>query len=138
MMNANMVQEVREAQAAGARALNSLRRAQRHLQKARNWGYVDILGGGLISSLIKHSRLSDAQACIQQAQMDLDTFRRELADVRVPDLEVGSFLTFADFFFDGCLADFLVQNRIGEAIDQLERACRQVEALLYRLRGAED
>ena len=118
-------------------AAYQLERAQDKLDSARNWGIFDILGGGLISSLIKHSRLSDAQACIQQAQTDLDAFRRELEDVHVPDLQIGGFLTFADFFFDGFLADFTVQSRIDEAIVQLESACRQVEELLYRLRGLE-
>lgn len=133
MMDKNMAVEVREAREAGARALNSLRLAQRYLKKAGNWGIVDILGGGVISSLIKHSRISEAQACVQQAEADLDTFRRELADIRVPDLQIGGFLTFADFFFDGLLSDLLVQSRIREAIRRLDDACRQVEDVLYRL-----
>ncbi len=133
MMDKNMAVEVREAREAGVRALNSLRLAQRYLKKAGNWGIVDILGGGVISSLIKHSRISEAQACVQQAEADLDTFRRELADIRVPDLQIGGFLTFADFFFDGLLSDLLVQSRIREAIRRLDDACRQVEDVLYRL-----
>lgn len=133
MMVKNMAVEVREAREAGVRALNSLRLAQRYLKKAGNWGIVDILGGGVISSLIKHSRISEAQACVQQAEADLDTFRRELADIRVPDLQIGGFLTFADFFFDGLLSDLLVQSRIREAIRRLDDACRQVEDVLYRL-----
>lgn len=133
MMDKNMAVEVREAREAGVRALNSLRLAQRYLKKAGNWGIVDILGGGVISSLIKHSRISQAQACVQQAEADLDTFRRELADIRVPDLQIGGFLTFADFFFDGLLSDLLVQSRIREAIRRLDDACRQVEDVLYRL-----
>ena len=51
---------------------------------------------------------------------------------------IGGFLTFADFFFDGFLADFLVQSRIHGAIDRLEQACRQVEDVLYRLSDAND
>ena len=133
MMDKNMAVEVREAREAGVRALNSLRLAQRYLKKAGNWGIVDILGGGVISSLIKHSRISEAQACVQQAEADLDTFRRELADIRVPDLQIGGFLTFADVFFDGLLSDLLVQSRIREAIRRLDDACRQVEDVLYRL-----
>lgn len=133
MMDKNMAVEVREAREAGVRALNSLRLAQRYLKKAGNWGIVDILGGGVISSLIKHSRISEAQACVQQAEADLDTFRRELADICVPDLQIGGFLTFADFFFDGLLSDLLVQSRIREAIRRLDDACRQVEDVLYRL-----
>ena len=132
-MSMNMTQEVREARAAGIRALNSLRRAQEYLNSARNWGIWDILGGGMISSLMKHSKLNDAQRCIDQAQIDLDDFRRELMDVHVPNVEIGSFLTFADFFFDGLFADFMVQSRINETRERLEDACRRVEDVLRQL-----
>ena len=133
MMNETMAREIREARAAGIRALNSLRKAQDYLNSARGWGILDMLGGGMISSLIKHSKLSDAQRCIDQAQYDLDAFRRELADVNLPYAEIDGFLTFADFFFDGLLSDLIVQSRIRDAIARLDDACRQVEDVLYRL-----
>lgn len=133
MMNETMAREVREARAAGIRALNSLRKAQDYLNSARGWGILDMLGGGMISSLIKHSKLSDAQRCIDQAQYDLDAFRRELADVNLPFAEIDGFLTFADFFFDGFLADLMVQSRINDAREKLEDACRRVEDVLRQL-----
>ena len=132
-MSRNMTQEVREARAAGIRALNSLRRAQEYLNSARNWGIWDILGGGMISSLMKHSKLNDAQRCIDQAQYDLDDFRRELMDINVPDVQIDGFLGFADFFFDGLFADFMVQSRINESRERLEEACRRVEDVLRQL-----
>lgn len=133
MMNVDMAREVREARAAGIRALNSLRRAEKALDSARGWGIMDMLGGGLISSLIKHSKVDDAQHYVEQAQYDLEDFCRELKDVNLPDVRIDGFLTFADFFFDGFLADFLVQQRINEARSQLDRACRQVEDVLRQL-----
>ena len=132
-VNADMRQEVREARAAGIRALNSLRRAEKHLDSARAWGFFDMLGGGFIPSLVKHSKLDDARGEIEQARCDLEAFRQELQDVDLPDATVDSLLTFADFFFDGFLADFLVQRRINEARSQLDRACRQVEDVLRQL-----
>ena len=133
MMNGNMAQEVREARAAGIRALNSLRKAEQHLNSARNWGIFDILGGGMISTLLKHSKMDEARRCVEEAQDDLMAFRRELADVRLPDVRIDGFMSFADFFFDGFLADFLVQQRINEAREQIARACRQVEDVLRQL-----
>lgn len=132
-MSKTMTEEVREARAAGIRALNSLRQAQRCLDSARGWGVLDILGGGLITNLVKHSKLSDAQRCVDQARYDLDVFRRELADVNVPDVQIDGFLSFADFFFDGFLADFMVQSRINESRARLEDACRRVEDVLRML-----
>ena len=133
MMNENMVNEVREARAAGINTLNSLRRAQKQLDSARNWGVFDMLGGGTLTSLIKHSKIDSARQYIDQAQYDLRVFQRELSDVRLPNVNIDGFLTFADFFFDGLFADYLVQRRINEARQQLENACRQVEDILRQL-----
>ena len=132
-MSKTMTEEVREARTAGIRVLNSLRQAQRCLDSARGWGVLDILGGGLITNLVKHSKLSDAQRCVDQARYDLDVFRRELADVNVPDVQIDGFLSFADFFFDGFLVDFMVQSRINESRARLEDACRRVEDVLRML-----
>ena len=64
----------------------------------------------------------------------------ELRDVEeIPEfnLDVGDFLTFADYFFDGFLADVMVQSRIRDAQAQVADAIRQVERIrdqLMRLR----
>ena len=135
-MVVDMAREVREARAAGIRALNSLRKAEKHLDSARTWGIFDLLGGGLITSLVKHSKLDDARSDIEQARYDLEDFCEELQDVDLPDVHIDELLTFADFFFDGFLADLMVQRRINEARDQLERASRQVEDILRQLPNA--
>lgn len=130
-------QEIREAVTAGERALRSLRGAQEKLKSARNWGLFDLFGGGFITGMIKHSQMSDASALMENARADLQVFQRELRDVHVPTglrMEVGDFLTFADFFFDGVIADYLVQSRIADARAQVDDAVRQVERLLRDLR----
>ena len=52
-----MDKEIDEAIASGEHALISLREAQNKLNSARNWGIFDMLGGGLITDLIKHSKM---------------------------------------------------------------------------------
>ena len=131
--NVNLAKEVQEARYAGLRALDSLRAAQKALESARGWGIFDILGGGTISTLVKHSKLDRAREHIENAQYALKKFRRELADVDLPDVWIDGLLTFADFIFDGFFADLLVQQRINEARRQIERTCRQVEDILRRL-----
>ena len=133
MRYADQAREIREAREAGIRALNTLRRAQKELEKARTWGVLDLLGGGPISGIVKHSKLGRAREYLEDARRDLSEFHRELADVDMPGVQVDSLLTFADFFCDSFLADFLVQRRINEARAQVERACNQVEAILRRL-----
>lgn len=137
-MNEAMRREVNEAVSAGERALMSLRAAETELGSARNWGIVDLLGGGFLTDLIKHSKINRAVSYVESAKYDLHRFEKELNDVQMAlDLqdEFGGMLTFADFFFDGVIADYLVQSRIGEARRQIANAIQQVESALRRLRG---
>ena len=48
-------------------------------------------------------------------------------------LEVGDFLTLADFFFDGFVADYLVQTKISEAKRQISIVIGRVEQILADL-----
>ena len=137
MSNEIMRREMKEAMDAGERALSSLRNAQRKLNSAGNWGLLDMFGGGLFSTIMKRSKMDDAQQLMEAAKSDLKRFQRELKDVNIPldlRMEVGSFLSFADFFFDGFVADYLVQTRIGEARRQVNEAIDQVERILAELR----
>ena len=128
--------EINEAYAAGERALQSLYAAQDYLRSAGNWGIFDMLGGGFISTIAKRSKMRDANACMEQAQYDLQRFQQELRDVTaIPGLylEMDDFLGFADYFFDGLLADLLVQSRIREAQEKVDTAIEQVHLALARL-----
>ena len=126
--------ERQEAIYAGERALDSLTEAQNQLRKARNWGIYDIIGGGLFSSLIKHSKIDNARSCIERAKYDLQVFNRELRDVSMDlDFDIGDFLTFFDLM-DSFLADLMVQSKIADASRKVEDAIYRVEDILRRLR----
>ena len=130
--------EIREAIEAGERALRSLKEARSSLGSARGWGMVDLFGGRGLSGLIKHVKIGDARSSLNRAKADLDRFSRELSDVREIqglDIEIGDFLTFADFFFDGFLADIMVQSKIRQAQDQIDYAIDRVQSMLGRLRS---
>ncbi len=130
--------ERREAIQAGERALDSLYSAQRELNSARGWGIWDILGGGFISGLIKHSKMNNAAEYMEQAKENLRSFSEELRDVsRIIqfDFNTSDFLSFADFFFDGFIADWLVQDRINNARYQVGEAIERVQAILEKLKA---
>ncbi len=136
-MTYDIVREKQEAIEAGERALRSLRQAKSDLNSARGWGIYDILGGGMISTLIKHSRMNHAEDNINQAKWELQKFAKELDDVEDVtgvDFGIGDLATFADFFFDGMLADFYVQTKINNARAQVDEAIRRVEYVLIQLR----
>lgn len=128
--------EVREAIQAGQEALKFLNDARECLDSAGNWGLLDMFGGGFISTLVKHSKMKDAEELVQQAREALKRFQRELMDVdNVAEfhIEMGDFLSFADYFFDGIIADWLVQSRISDAKKQVDNAIRKVNYILGQL-----
>ena len=137
MSNEIMRREMKEALDAGERALSSLRNTQEKLNSAGNWGLFDMFAGGLFSTIMKRSKMDDAQQLMEAAKSDLKRFQRELKDVHIPldlRMEVGSFLSFADFFFDGFVADYLVQSKISEAKEQVSDAIIRVEQILNELK----
>ena len=128
--------ERNEAIAAGHKALASLRAAQNDLNSAKNWGIVDMLGGGLITDIIKHTKMNNAKTHMEQAKWDLESFGKELSDVAGYvsfKFNTADFLSFADYFFDGLLADWMMQDRINKARSQVDEAIRRVEYIMERL-----
>ena len=129
--------EIREAIRAGERALDSLKEADRQLSSAGTWGLIDIFGGNTFSGLMKHMRVNNASRYVDDARRDMAAFRDELGDIR--DLEnlnvdIDGFLTLADFFFDGFVADIFVQSKIRKGQQQVREAIRRVEDILSSLR----
>lgn len=130
--------ELTEAVQAGEAALQTLRQILTSLDSAKNWGTWDLVGGGLITDLAKHSHLDDAQALVERLQTQLRRFRSELSDIQIKcdlQLNVEGFLRFADFFFDGLLSSWTVLDQIGSAREQVLGTKGQVETVLSRLKA---
>lgn len=128
--------ERREALQAGYRALDSLKRAASDLESARGWGVFDMLGGGLIATLAKRSKMDSAKENMEQARYDLQRFGNELRDIEMScnlNLQTEDFVSFADWFFDGFFVDWMVQDRINSARESVNDAICRVEAVLHRL-----
>ena len=133
----NREKEIREAMNAGQEALNYLTQARESLNSAGNWGLFDIFGGGTIATFMKHSKMNNAERLVQDARYALKRFQRELMDVdNVAEfhIETSDFLSFADYFFDGIIADWLVQSRISDAKKQVDNAIQKVNYIMNQLR----
>jgi hypothetical protein len=119
------LKEITEAVAAGNNVLSDLEQAIQSLGSAENWGVWDMLGGGLISDMIKHSHIDDARALVNKVQTNISQFKRELADVRNDveiQINIGELASFADFFFDGLITDWIVQSKIEDSLAQAQKA----------------
>ena len=96
-----------------------------------------MVGGGLLSTFVKHSKMEDANSLIQEARGALKRFQKELMDVdTIADfhIETGDFVSFADYFFDGFISDWLVQSRISDAKRQVDNAIQRVNYIMGQLK----
>jgi len=131
------VRELSEAVVAGEAVKASLDQVVDSLRSARNWGTWDMLGGGFISTHIKHSRIDDARDHVHQAQVHAARFERELADVRLDadlSIQFSSFTKFADYFFDNLITDWIVNSRIEESRSSAITAQAKVDLVLAQLK----
>ena len=139
--------EIMEAMAAGDDAIYYLEGAMEKLNSAGNWGIADILGGGMIISAVKRSRMREAQREMEKAKQAMRRFSNEVADVdrsMNTDLDLDGFMGFADFFFDSFFIDMMVQSKINDAkrqiqaaLEQVEEVCDILDAMLRRYERAE-
>lgn len=115
--------EIGEAIGQGQKAVHVLNEITGYLQKARNWGQWDMAGRkGRMTSYAKHSNIDAARARIHQAQHLLNDFKYELNDVYKDveslhlQLNISDFSRFADIFFDNLISDWIIQQKIQNAL----------------------
>lgn len=128
--------EISEAIFAGNQAMNTVNEILTDLNDAEGWGIWDLAGGGLMSDLVKHNCLDEAQENVQKLQGELLRFKTELADVSVDaqlQVRVDGFLRFADYFFDGLFADWTVLDHINESQGEVTKVQSQIRQLLSNL-----
>lgn len=117
--------EIKEAIYAIDTTLSYLNEAKGYLSSASNWGIFDMLGGGFFSTMIKRGKMNDANRCLEKAKRSVINTKKELNDINQTidvDLEIDGFLSFADYFFDGLVADWMVQSKINSAQKQVDQA----------------
>lgn len=128
--------EIREALGAGQAALETTNHILASLDSAEGWGTWDLMGGGLLSDMAKHSHLDKAQQQVEHLQVQLRRLKTELTDVTIhADMQISieGFLSFADYFFDGLFADWAVLSQIKQSKTQVQDTKSQIEQVISRL-----
>ena len=130
-----------EERSAYQNALSTAEQILESLNSAENWGTWDLVGGGLMADLAKHSRLDDAQESVEYLQSQLRAFRTELADVTISadfQVNIDGFLRVADYIFDGIFADWAVLDQINRSQAQVEDTRDQISGVLHHLHQMTD
>lgn len=139
MTDEKLLTEINEAIEAGRDAQMRLHRIQETLRSAKGWGIYDLLGGGLISGMMKRIRMEKAQQQIEELRGSLERFNSELKDVQVQcsaSAELSEWLNITDLVFDDPLSDWLSLSKIKDAKAEIDRTAEEVTALLARLEGS--
>ncbi len=134
-MNANII-EIDEAIKAGEDALIAVENTIKELESAEGWGIADILGGGLLVTAVKYDHIDQAGHYVEEAQRSLGRFKREMSDIKMitgTEISIGTFETFADYFFDGLIFDWVVQSEIGKSLDAVKNTKNQIDKAMSKL-----
>ena len=108
--------------------------AESKLTSARNWGFLDLLGGGMIVDLIKHSKLNSASDTMSKVNYLMQRLQQVLGSIQIPvdyRMQIGGFATFADFFFDSGIVDLYMTSKIMSSLTEV----RNLKDKLYTLKG---
>lgn len=136
----SLCREIRQAIGAGKGALLTARQVSANLDSAKKWGTADMLGGGIITTAMKHEKINSAQADMSTLQSQIRRFRSELADVRLSveiNVKLDQFTSFADYFFDGLLVDGYIQSGISKSQNQVSNIRSQISSAVSRLERME-
>jgi len=129
--------EIDEAIIAARKLLLSLTSAKEDLSSAKNWGMFDILGGDLISSMVKHDHIKRASGYIQDSSEKAQLLSRELDDLKlvlsIEMVEIDALSKTFDVFFDNIFSDLSVQEEINRAYDSINANYDTTELLLDQL-----
>ena len=127
--------ELNRAIRAGYEALRNLEKAESKLNTSKNWGIVDMVGGGFISGLAKHSGMNDANKYMKRAEKDLRVFNECMGHVNIPNIKLKTkdLIGLLDIFHDGLLSDLLMQSRIKDARREVKRAIKDLRKVLSEL-----
>lgn len=136
------IKESKEALAAGEEAKELVERAQRSLSSAQNWRIVDMIGAlDFIADMAKYQKINEAKQLMNELQMALRRFKTELVDVNFDArfvVNISSFDTMMDFFFDNMFFDFMVQSKINDAKRQMDGIYDQINNIMAELESIND
>lgn len=131
------IRELEDAIEMGRRVYYCLKRAEEKLDKASDWGLIDLVTANFITSSIKHYRIREANEEIERARYYLKGFHRELEQIVFPkdiSVKVGQLTRLADICLASRAMDLVVQDRINDTSEELEKTRKQVRRVVLELK----
>ena len=132
--------DISEAIKAGLKALECIDAVIAGLQQAHNWGQWDVSGRNPMSNHLKYSAIDKAKDWAYESNRQLKVFEKELLDVykQIPEdfqLHIDSFNRFIDVFFDNLITDWIIQQKIYNALNNTLNIRDKVVRMIKTLEG---
>ena len=130
--------EVLEAIDAGTNSIGDIKKLVAYLRKAKDWGSWDVGNQGRRgSAYYKKGAIDNAHRAAQQTQHQLNRFQQELYDIGIKyqefEINIGTFNSFMDIFFDNLISDWVIQQKIKHALGNVELTKDKVIRLIRDL-----
>ena len=97
---------------------------------------MDIAGGGILSTSMKHSAVDKAQKKIALLKINLYKFQKEVQDVQgfqINTVKLSDGTVAMDYLFDNIFTDMFVQSKIRESEKSLQQAKRRIDQIMDSL-----
>lgn len=93
------------------------------LKSAKQWSWVDLLGGDFFSSMVKRKKMKKISSDLQQLQPQLNALKHNLQDANIQvdsSFDHSTMRQFFDTFFDNIITDLKVQGEIKDMLAELK------------------
>lgn len=135
----NQEVELEEAIEAGTAALRTLSEVISNINSAKDWSHLDVLGSKFLLDFAKHEKLEETQTNIEQLQIQLQHFNRELSDISIRgslQASIDRMLKFSDLFLESLSADLTIQEKILQSAKEADQTRDQILGVLRQLQTA--
>lgn len=136
--NREFAGNIQESKKSGNEVLLVLDKMIQHLGQAKNWGQWDMAGRQRGASYMKHNQIDRARDLSYHAKHLLVRFENDLKQIYGAqkfnlDLELDSFSRFTDIFFDNLISDWIVQQKIQNALSNVQSVRDKIIRLLQSM-----
>ena len=138
-MNDDFLQKKTDALSVLDRLVPLVLDAEKRLSHARNWSFIDVLGGGFFVDIFKYLNIGRAKNSMDEADRLLRELSSILGGMEIPvdyRMQLGGFATFADFVFDGfIISDVYMAGKILSSLEQVRELKKRLVALQVQLQS---
>lgn len=131
------IKEGKEAIEAGNYARDIALKVYNSFESASTWGVIDMVGVlDFVADMAKHAKVNEAKQLTNELEQALRRFKTELVDTRINvnlSVEINDFDRMVDFMFDNVFSDYMIQNKINRAKEQVGTVLNEIEYVLNEL-----